>query len=812
MAKKPQDDVDWKLATWDGAKREALKRWAALPLERIVASLEEMQGLDGELRSPDVEGRVGEQQSDYDIETKTLAHVKETTNGQYIEHWLEEHLSCVGGLAADFASKFESEDWAYLAGIWHDLGKYSADFQKRIKQVSGYDLAAHIETTPGKVNHSSAGAIYAVEKLKTHGRILAYMIAGHHAGLPDWSKLEASTGGVLGERMQDHKLLGDALEANIPNHMLNPDLATSPLIGGKEGFALWVRMLFSCLVDADFLDTEAFMDEGKAAQRSDFPRLEELLKYFNRYMVSLADDSTSVNCLRAAVLEQCRSKAHGPPGLYSLTVPTGGGKTLSSMAFSLEHAIKYGKDRIIYVIPYTSIIEQTANIFRSIFGESIIEHHSNLDPDKEDPKSKLAAENWDAPIIVTTNVQFFESLFAARTSRCRKLHNIVNSVIVLDEAQLLPTEFLEPILAVMNFLTEYYGVTFVLSTATQPALNSRSGFGWKFKGLDGVSEIIDDPDGLYTKLERVAVELPDDLHTPQSWEEIADELAAYDSVLVIVNTKPAARELHALMPKSTFHLSTFLCGQHRSDLIAEIKARLKNGEAVRVVSTQLVEAGVDMDFPVVYRALAGLDSIAQAAGRCNREGRLEGKGKVVVFVPPKPAPPGHLRHGEQTAIGLLSGFNGNPLSREMFAKYFERFYESAHSLDKHGIQHLLTPQGSDDDQLQVQFRSAANKFRLIEESGQAVIVKYTTEENDEIRSLIGELKNNGPHRWLMRKLQRYSVNVYEYHFKQLLENHEIEEIQPGIYVQLSDTLYHPILGLITGEALPSVDSLMVTEP
>ena len=233
MAKKPQDDVDWKLATWDGAKREALKRWAALPLERIVASLEEMQGLDGELRSPDVEGRVGEQQSDYDIETKTLAHVKETTNGQYIEHWLEEHLSCVGGLAADFASKFESEDWAYLAGIWHDLGKYSADFQKRIKQVSGYDLAAHIETTPGKVNHSSAGAIYAVEKLKTHGRILAYMIAGHHAGLPDWSKLEASTGGVLGERMQDHKLLGDALEANIPNHILNPDLATSPLIGGK---------------------------------------------------------------------------------------------------------------------------------------------------------------------------------------------------------------------------------------------------------------------------------------------------------------------------------------------------------------------------------------------------------------------------------------------------------------------------------------------------------------------------------------------------------------------------------------------------
>jgi len=740
-----------------------------------------------------------------------LAHVKQTTNGQYVEHWLEDHLTAVGGLAYGFASKFKSEKWAYLAGIWHDLGKYSADFQMRIKQVSGYDLDAHVETTPGKVNHSSAGAIYAVEKLDLKGRILAYIIAGHHAGLPDWEKLEASTGGVLGERLHDRKLLNDALAGNIPDHILSPNLATSSLIGGKEGFALWVRMLFSCLVDADFLDTEAFMDEEKAQARGDYPKLEELLNCFNRYMVSLADDSTSVNCLRAAILEQCRDKAHGSSGLYSLTVPTGGGKTLSSMAFALEHAIKQGKDRIIYVIPYTSIIEQTANIFREVFGESVIEHHSNLDPEKEGAKSKLAAENWDAPIIVTTNVQFFESLFAARTSRCRKLHNIVNSVVVLDEAQLLPTEFLEPTLAVMNLLKEHYGVTFVLSTATQPALNSRSGFGWKFKGLDGVQEIIDDPDDLYRKLERVNVELPADLNTPGGWEAIAEELTAYESVLVIVNTKSAARELHALMPKGTFHLSASLCGQHRSNLISEIKARLKKGEAVRVVSTQLVEAGVDMDFPVVYRALAGLDSIAQAAGRCNREGKLESKGKVVVFVPPKPAPPGHLRHGEQTSIGLLSGFNGNPLSREMFAKYFERFYQSAHSHDKHNIQHLLAPQGSGDDQLKVQFKSAANKFRLIEESGQAVIVKYTTDENSEILSLVGKLKNEGPHRWLMRKLQRYSVNVYEYHFKQLMENHDIEEIYPGIYVQLSDTLYHPALGLITEETLPSVDSLIVTE-
>ncbi len=747
------------------------------------------------------------------MNTSTLAHVKEIAEGQYEEHWLEEHLTKVGKLCSKFASEFGSGDWAYLAGIWHDLGKYSADFQKRIKQASGYDAAAHIETAPGKVNHSSAGAIYAVEKLKTHGRILAYMIAGHHAGLPDWSKIEASTGGVLGERLQDHKLLDDALEANIPDRILNPDLAISPLIGGKEGFALWVRMLFSCLVDADFLDTEAFMDEEKTGERGGYPELGELLDHFNRYMTSLANNAptTPVNHLRASILEQCRNKAREASGLYSLTVPTGGGKTLSSMAFALEHAAKHNKARIIYVIPYTSIIEQTANIFRDVFGDTVIEHHSNLDPDKEGPKSKLAAENWDAPIIVTTNVQFFESLFAARTSRCRKLHNIVNSVIVLDEAQLLPTEFLEPILSVVNLLAEHYGVTFVLSTATQPALNSRSGFGWEFKGLDGVREIIDDPDDLYAKLERVAIEMPTDMETPQSWADISEELREYDTALAIVNTRKAARELHALLPKDTYHLSASLCGQHRSDLITEIKTRLRNSEPIRVVSTQLVEAGVDIDFPVVYRALAGLDSIAQAAGRCNREGSLEDKGKVVVFVPPKPAPPGHLRHGEQTTVGLLSGFDGNPLSRKMFTKYFERFYEATHSLDKHDIQRLLTPQGNGDDQLQVQFRSAANKFRLIDQSGQAVIVKYTTDENDKIHALLGTLQKDGPQRWLMRKLQRYSVNVYEYHFKRLLENHEVEEIRPGIYVQLSDTLYHPTLGLLTEEALPSVDSLIVME-
>lgn len=734
--------------------------------------------------------------------TNPIAHVRLDADGRFVEHWLEDHLLETAKLAGRFAKSFESSEWSELAGLWHDLGKYSDDFQNYIKTVSGYAEDAHIEGGSGRVNHSSAGAIHAMDVLGVQGRVFAYLIAGHHAGLPDWRKLEGGTGGVLSERLQQREHLSKALNARVPDFILHPELTPElkilSRVGGKDGFALWVRMLFSCLVDADFLDTEAFMDGAKSADRGIYPSLTDLLTSFDQYMEELvaAAPDTPVNKLRADILEQCRQKASTSPGLYSLAVPTGGGKTLSAMAFALEHAAKYGKSRIIYVIPYTSIIEQTANTFRDVFGSAVIEHHSNLDPDKEDHKSRLAAENWDAPIVVTTNVQFFESLFASRTSRCRKLHNIVNSIVVLDEAQMLPTDFLEPILGSIHLLSKHYGVTFILATATQPALNSRNSFDSKFRGLEGVCEIIDDPDDLYSQLERVDVNMPDDMNSPVSWEEIAGQMATHDSVLAIVNTRRAARELHALMPHGTYHLSAFMCGQHRSDLIAEIKEKLAKHEAVCVVSTQLIEAGVDMDFPVVYRALAGLDSIAQAAGRCNREGQQKSNGEVVVFVPPEPAPPGHLRHGEQITVGLMAGFSGNPLTRRMFTQYFEHFYAAVHSLDKHDIQRLLTPQGNDNDQLQVQFRSAASKFRLIDDSGQAILVKYTANANNEVVVLLARLKKEGPERWLMRKLQRYSVNVSEYHFKKLLDTHEIYEIWPGIYA-LSDTLYHPTLGLWT---------------
>lgn len=742
-----------------------------------------------------------------------LAHVRPSTHGPFVEHELSDHLQAVAALAAAFSHDFASEDWGYLAGLWHDLGKYSDDFQRYIKSASGYNSEAHVENEaiPGKVNHSTAGAIYAVQQLGVHGRILAYLIAGHHAGLPDWTKLEGGTGGVLQERLQMQTLLQQALAAPIPETILQAAKPASGLVGGKRGFALWVRLLFSCLVDADFLDTETFMDDGdKANQRRYTQTLPELQTQFNQYITGLTQRSpaTLVNAYRAQILAQCTQRATDAPGIFSLTVPTGGGKTLSSLAFALEHSCRYDKKRIIYVIPYTSIIEQTANIFRSIFGDAVIEHHSNLDSQVEDSKSRLACENWDAPLIVTTSVQFFESLFAARTSRCRKLHNIVNSVVVLDEAQLLPLEFLQPILEVINLLAQHYGVTFVLSTATQPAFSSlKNVFGQSvIRGLNNVREIMANPADLFQQFNRVEVSLPADFQSPTPWETLAQQLTQHSSVLAIVNTRADARTLHALMPTGTLHLSALMCGQHRSVVIAEIKAKLTQNQPIRVVSTQLVEAGVDIDFPVVYRAWAGLDSIAQAAGRCNREGNLPGKGRVMVFIPPKPAPPGHLRTTAEVTRSLLTGLTGDPLDYALFKTYFERLYHQS-VLDKYGINDLLTPQGSGNDSLKVQFRTAANQFKLIDESGYySVLVRY----NETAGQLLALLKAEGPKRWLMRKLQRFVVTVPQYQFQRLQQQGLIDEIHSGIYAQHPATIcYHPVLGLLMDDTiLHSVDSLI----
>ena len=737
-----------------------------------------------------------------------IAHVRQNADDQWELHSLQEHLEGVARWAGVFADQFGAKEWAELAGLWHDLGKFRPAFQSYIRKTSGYyDPEAHLEGGSGRTDHSSSGAVHAIQALSSQaniGQLLAYLIAGHHAGLPDWNTAEQGNA-ALANRIENAKKaqhLEEVLPSVQPN-IINQSLTPTKIPGGSVGLHLWVRMLFSCLVDADFLDTERFMSPEKTEIRSSWPAMQELKSWFDAYMakkISAPDmPDTPVNRIRAGILEDCRKAAIHDPGVFTLTVPTGGGKTLSGMAFALDHAIKFQKQRIIVVIPYTSIIEQTADQYRSIFGDAVVEHHSNLEPaeGKENAKSRLATENWDAPIIVTTNVQFFESLFAAKPSRCRKLHNICNSVVIIDEAQMLPPDYMQPVIDVLRLLVNHYGVTLVLSTATQPSLQSvKDSFGrTQLSGLDNSQEIIADVGGLYKSLQRVRTIKPVDMNHRRTWEELAEEICTHESALVIVNSRKDCRDLFRLMPEGTIHLSALMCGKHRSDVIKQIKDRLKEGEAVRVISTQLVEAGVDLDFPVVFRALAGLDSIAQAAGRCNREGKLE-NGQVHVFIPPNPPPKGMLTFAEQATRNVWYSVEGDPLAHDLYEDFF-RYYFSAENSDKHGVMPLLVKDASF---LQIQFRSAAEKLKLIDDKNtRQVIVPY----EDEGERLIGMLESGVAERFLLRKMQRYSVTVYEQEFRKLQEIGAIKQVSLALdlWAVGVTNAYDSVLGLLPTEAL-----------
>lgn len=702
---------------------------------------------------------------------------------------------------------------------------------------------AHIE---GKLpsgsdkSHSAAGALWALKQLgETHGlqgvliaRVLQYLIAGHHAGLDNWEDgLKPRLAHANAQRE-----LADARAENPPSQILAPKwnlpaLASLPIqsrepIPGR--FALWVRMLFSALVDADFLDTEAFMTPRVIAHRqASWIDMAQLLACFDSYMDGKAEvvnaaglAHSPVNSQRAQVLQACRDKARGAPGTYTLTVPTGGGKTLAGLAFALSHAAAHGKRRVVMAIPYTSIIEQTAEVYRDVFAalgdDIVLEHHSNAESDEgaETAHSRLACENWDAPVVVTTNVQLFESLFARKTSRCRKLHNLADAVLVIDEAQLLPVEFLQPVVDVLRLLVQDHGVTVLLCTATQPTLTEQRRFGGQ--GLRGyapgeVTAVIDDEVSLYRALQRVRVHLPPDLKTPQSWAQTAAQVARHEAVLAIVGRRADAKTLYDELRRNAvaeglWHLSALMCPQHRSEVIADIKAALQQrrealargepAKPVRVVSTQLVEAGVDLDFPVVFRALAGLDSIAQAAGRCNREGRLA-FGDVYVFVPPKAPPPGLLRKAAQSSTLVWDGLGADddPLALERLNRYFGHLY-AGNDLDAKGICDALKLQIDKLDQaLSVRFRDASDAFKLIDETGATVFVRWHSERcRENVDDLIRMLER-GPERWLMRKLQRYGVTIYQHDLKRLLAAGDVKEVGPGLYVQAdSDVFYDPVLG------------------
>lgn len=716
-----------------------------------------------------------------------FAHSKK---GAPVSEWqpLKIHLENVAGKAANFASEFGAFSWGYIAGLWHDLGKYCPEFQNRILASEDASIEA-----PGRVNHSTAGALLSMERFGKLGRILAYPITGHHAGLPDWQNAFSPLSS-LSVRLSESLHLMAAKSGDIPATILEhmgPDPKEKAKSGTELSRSLWLRMLFSCLVDADFIDTEAFLEPGKTKKRTGYPLLSALSPLLDSYMEKKTDQApdTEVNRCRLEVLSTCREKATDHPGIFTLSVPTGGGKTLSSMAFAMKHALQYGKQRIIYVIPYTSIIEQTADQFREIFDEAVLEHHSNMDSadaSMENTRSRLACENWDAPIIVTTTVQFFESLFASRASRCRKLHNIVNSVVVLDEAQLLPADYLSPVLAVLDDLSRNYGVTLILSTATQPALGPHKSMEYNFKGLSNLKEIISDPLAIHKRLKRTKVVSINRLASPLSWDQLSKCLSSHQSVLCIVNRRDDARILWEKMPRGAFHLSALMCGAHRSKRIAEIRNSLKESQPTRVVSTQLVEAGVDLDFPVVYRALAGLDSVAQAAGRCNREGTLS-EGIVHVFLPESKIPQGHLRQAAEIGWQLLSDNDGDMLAPERFERFFQSLYwMRGNRLDKEGILDLL----KDDANLEISFRTAAEKFKIIDETAYApVIVQYC-----DGASLIELLRRHGPERWVLRRLQRFTVNLPRNVHGKLLANGAIVEIHPGIFVQDHGGLYHDQLG------------------
>ncbi|MDJ0687762.1 MAG: CRISPR-associated helicase Cas3' [Xenococcaceae cyanobacterium MO_188.B32] len=578
------------------------------------------------------------------------AHTPPRNSGKW--HPLKAHLSKVAKRAEKLANKFKAGKLAYYGGLWHDLGKYNPDFQKYLEQC---DRASKLgkKAPHQKVPHAKYGAKLAAEKFQP----IAFLIYGHHGGLPRQADMNDRLAEIKSE------IYAQILE-NASSESLNLDINSSEieqqlvnLVTNEYSYELLLRILFSCLVDADYLDTETHFEPETAdireanKKREDFKinRLWQTLEKSQQKLIDDAED-TKVNQVRSQVYQACLDAAILKPGIFRLAVPTGGGKTRSGLAFALSHAVKYNLDRVIVAVPYTSIIEQTVKVYRDIFGQdAVLEHHSAIQPDKgneEDARSRqaiarLATQNWDAPLIVTTTVQLFESLFARRTSKCRKLHNIVNSVIILDEVQTLPIFLLDPILNVLKDLCAHYNVSIVLCTATQPAFEINNPYlkGFPFGSMRDIvpTELAKEH---FSVLSRVNYHIPE---TAWSWQDLAEDIKQRQAsqVLIILNTrKDALNALDATANANEtntdylFHLSTLLCGQHRREVLEQVRDRLnpKNHRPCILISTQVVEAGVDLDFPLVYRAIAPLDRIVQAAGRCNREGKLA-KGDVVIFNP-----------------------------------------------------------------------------------------------------------------------------------------------------------------------------------
>lgn len=635
-----------------------------------------------------------------------------SVSGRSEDEWelLEDHAKAVAGRARDFAAHFGGQDVALLLGLLHDLGKVKPRFQKKLYKNNDEP-------------HSAEGAKLLRDRYGPVGRLLAHCIAGHHSGLPDAADLA--------------KRLDRTCAVGLPDWLDLPSGIDpfGPVDGDASGFTVQfaTRMLFSCLVDADELETAAF-HASEPVRRTPHVVTEAHRRAFDRHMEGLAKAKGPIDDLRAGILSTVRERAAHAPGFFSLTVPTGGGKTLASLGFALDHALAHGMERIIHVIPFTSIVEQTAAVYsETLEAENVVEHHSSFDwdgvtDDEEQKRLWSVTRNWDAPVIVTTAVQFFESLFAARKRRCIKLHNLARSVIVIDEAQTMPRSLLRPCLAALRELTAHYGATVVLSTATQPVLTRERGLKVP-EALEDVRELAPDPPSLYRALRRTRIvdagEMDDDA--------LIARIGEAERLLVITTTRRHARALYdatKTLP-GTAHLSTAMTPAHRRHVLDEVRGRLKREEPVRVVSTSLVEAGVDVDFPLVMRAAAGLDSIAQAAGRCNRESKAK-SGDVVVFTPTAE----EAKTSEEAAWladaarGIMHRHPDDPLSLAAVEDYFRhvlwQFGEEA--LDAAEVGERIVTKGilkeiEKTGAFAFRFDAIAKAFRMIDDGQTPVIIR-----------------------------------------------------------------------------------------
>lgn len=744
------------------------------------------------------------------------AHTAEDAEGNRLPEssgkWqpLAEHLRNVAELAAKFAAPFGASDEARLAGLLHDLGKYAARFQQRLSDSSIHG-----------VNHWSVGSLEAFGRRALGA---AFAIEGHHTGMPAYLENDEETGlECLKERIRKLRL-PSAPEVNgfheSSTELLTRYAAENPpaptTLAGKPArqdfaTALHARMLFGCLVDADFLDTEAHFTPAQSHLRST-PQLQPE-RALALLLGNLAGRPATgpVNLLRRRLLEDCLAASKKAPGLFTLTAPTGSGKTLSGLAFALAHAKAHGHRRIIVVIPYTSIIEQTASVYRDLFEREfgpqyVLEHHSAIAPrerkeeaacDAEDVRlrrARLAQENWDAPLVVTTSVQFFESLFGHKPSQCRKLHNIARSVVLFDEVQTLPLKLVPSLLSATGLLVRDYGVTAVFGTATQPAFAAAAA---AIEGGWSPTEISSQPRAMAEALRRTRIRRRPDDQCP-SWPQLAGELAIHRQVLCVVNVRQHAKELFlALRDHATtesdggaFHLSASMCPAHRHAKLTEIRQRLQAGEPCRLISTQLIEAGVDVDFPRVYRALGPLDSIVQTAGRCNREGRSAEPGEVTVFRPEDHRMArGAYEQAAKISESFLADNPGADLQLpETYAAYFARLYGT------------LGPQAKTDDpafaaSAKLHFPAAARACRLVGEDTRAVIVRWGGGE--QLVESFRRERHLSREDW--RLAHRFSVSFYQSEFLRSLGRGEIVQPIPDIEFYFWNGHYDADLGVTSPE-------------